>query len=195
MPSPDIVPRWEWRGFAGHFGLAEARIRAAGEPRTRHSSEIYLPCLSSSDNTKIRSELLDIKRLQAVDRNGLELWQPVMKSGFPLPREQAELVHASWGLRPPPEELEWFPYGRFMEAVTHMGTVAVVPVTKERATWLIQGAAVELSDLRIGETPARTVCVEHEDPDLVWRIVRQLGLAHLPNVSYLAAIRLHLGWE
>jgi len=33
---------------------------------------------------KVRDGLLDVKRLEAVDGNGLEQWRPVLKGLFPL---------------------------------------------------------------------------------------------------------------
>lgn len=191
----DIIPRWEWRSFGASFGAAEARIRALGAQQERASEETYLPCRTSNDNTKIRFDLLDVKRLQAVDEHGLQQWFPVMKSGFPLPAAQADLVRRAWSLPAVAADLAVFSYEALLATARRLPGVAVVPVAKQRATWLWQGAVVELSDLTIARVPTRTVCVEHENPTLVWRLVTELGLAGLPNQSYLAAIKRQLDWE
>jgi hypothetical protein len=38
--------------------------------------------LRASQNAKIRDGILDVKGLQQVDVNGLELWEPVLKAKF-----------------------------------------------------------------------------------------------------------------
>jgi hypothetical protein len=66
----------------------------------RYSSEIYILSLHGpQQNAKLRDGLTDIKRLQQVDDDGLELWEPVFKAKFPLSRKKIEvhLVHFSKG--------------------------------------------------------------------------------------------------
>jgi hypothetical protein len=56
--------------------------------------------LHGPQNAKLRDGRIDIKRLQRVDDDGLELWEPVFKPKFPLSRKKIEvhLVHFSKGL-------------------------------------------------------------------------------------------------
>jgi len=189
-----ITARWEWRAFGEDFGQAEAAIRATGEPFVRESAEVYVVSRRSGDNTKIRNQLMDIKRLRQVDAHGLEQWYPVTKSGFPLPREEVERVFAAWGLEPP--ELEQCDHTTLIdELVAAHPDLRAVPVTKLRHGFLIDEAMVELADLTIDGSPIRTVCVEHADPERVWRVVGELGLQHRENVNYLRAIKRAVGWE
>ena len=67
-----IVPRWEWRTFGGGFGPAEERFAALTPERVQESDELYLLAPGGRDNVKVRDELLDVKRLERVDDNGLE---------------------------------------------------------------------------------------------------------------------------
>ena len=38
----------------------------------------------SEASVKVRDGLMDVKRLEHVDDDGLEQWRPVMKAAFPL---------------------------------------------------------------------------------------------------------------
>ena len=78
-----IVPRWEWRTFGTRFPAAEAAFGAFAPSRIQESEELYL--LSEPVyNVKVRDDLLDIKVLREVNKDGLERWEPVMKVGSPL---------------------------------------------------------------------------------------------------------------
>ena len=71
----EAKPRWEWRIFDTSLNAIEGRIAGALEHVTPHTSaEIYLLRLGGPQNAKIRDGILDVKRLQQVDVNGLELW-------------------------------------------------------------------------------------------------------------------------
>ena len=82
--APVIIPRWEYRTFGESFGEAEANIRSHGEAKARSSAETYIVSFDSPNNTKIRDGLMDIKKLENVNADTLEQWNPVLKSGFPL---------------------------------------------------------------------------------------------------------------
>ena len=85
--------------FFGKFGRPRTRNWAFGRWTPRYSSEIYVLSLHGPQNAKLRDGFIDIKRLQRVDDDGLELWEPVFKAKFPLSREKIEvhLVHFSRG--------------------------------------------------------------------------------------------------
>jgi len=190
-----IVPRWEWRSFGQSFGEAEARIRAVGAPGpVRESDEVYLLAAGCADNTKIRNGQMDIKRLRQVDDGGLQQWEPVFKESFPLTTGQLVEVFGVWGVdppEPPPDSLSldiflqrWVPATQALRAVA---------VHKERHAYTVADAIVEIAELRIDGVATRTVAVEHADSALVARVVADLGLGALPNLSYLAGIRRLLG--
>jgi exopolyphosphatase/guanosine-5'-triphosphate,3'-diphosphate pyrophosphatase len=77
-----IVPRWEWRAFADHFGATEARFDALSPERVEESDEVYLLSLQSDASVKIRRGLMDVKRLERIGDDGLEQWLPVMKAAL-----------------------------------------------------------------------------------------------------------------
>src|SRR3954452_14176317 len=95
----EIVPRWEWRAFGEHFGAAEERFAALEPERIQESDEVYLLSRLADENVKVRDDLLDVKELERVNRDGLEQWTPVLKTGFPVAAAEIEGVldrlHAS----------------------------------------------------------------------------------------------------
>src|SRR5258705_5322208 len=108
-----IIPRWEWRTFGRRFGIAESRFVALTPTGVQETDELYL--LGGSDeNVKIRDELMDIKILREVGAQGLERWEPVMKSGFPLTRADAATVFASLNVAIPELERDAYTLDQFL---------------------------------------------------------------------------------
>ena len=79
-----IIPRWEWRTFT-HQTDVEKKISKYPLTRQAESSDVYILSELSMENTKVRNDLMDIKSLQVVTKDGLEQWKPVKKEKFPLP--------------------------------------------------------------------------------------------------------------
>src|SRR5204862_96763 len=67
-----IVPRWEWRTFGESFGAAEGLLDLREAERVQESDELYLLSQESDASVKVRDGLIDVKRLEAVDGQGLE---------------------------------------------------------------------------------------------------------------------------
>ena len=95
-----IVPRWEWRTFGSHFGVAEHRFAELTPGVVQESDELYF-IGGHGANVKVRDDLMDIKVLQEVGADGLERWEPVLKKAFPLPAADAAKVFASLHLTAP----------------------------------------------------------------------------------------------
>ena len=95
---PMIVARWEWRTFGPSFGAADEILAGLTPTGVAVSDELYL-LSEDGDNVKIRAELMDIKALRAVDRHGLQQWEPVLKADFPL--DAAEVAATFEALRQP----------------------------------------------------------------------------------------------
>src|SRR3954449_146515 len=81
--------RWEWRTFGEQFGEAEERLGSIEPESVAESDEAYLLSAESVDAVKVRAGLMDVKHLEQVDADGLELWKPVMKSALPIPAADA----------------------------------------------------------------------------------------------------------
>jgi exopolyphosphatase / guanosine-5'-triphosphate,3'-diphosphate pyrophosphatase len=177
--------RWEWRTFGDRLEAAETRLRALGPEPARESDETYLLSPESRDAVKVRNGLMDIKHLEQVNRDGLELWRPVMKSQLPISTADARAVLATLNLEAPPLELDWYEIADLAGAATAM---TLVPVHKRRRHYTFHGCMAELTDLRTAKGSTRTIAVESEDPARVTDAVRELGLDSRPNVSVPAAL-------
>ncbi len=84
--QPPVVPRWEWRTFGESFGEADTHLAALAPDRVQESDEVYLLSRASDASVKVRDGLMDVKRLERVNDDGLEQWKPVMKASYPLAR-------------------------------------------------------------------------------------------------------------
>jgi exopolyphosphatase/guanosine-5'-triphosphate,3'-diphosphate pyrophosphatase len=186
----EIKARWEWRTFGEAFGDAEEKILAYPRDTVRNSSEVYILSVKSTDNTKIRDMLMDIKTLRQVNADKLEQWLPVMKAGFPLAPAVLNDVFTAWKAPLPKLERDAYGYEEFLgELVAKHPDLRMVQVEKERHGFMINGCIVEIAELSFDGRPVRTVAVEMENPDMVMRTVRELDLEPFENINYLKALK------
>src|SRR5215467_11149604 len=108
-----VVPRWEWRTFGTHFGVAEARFAEMTPGNVQESDELYF-LGGNGANVKVRDDLMDIKVLREVGEDGLERWEPVMKEAFPLPAADAASVFASLQVAAPRLARDAYTYDQFV---------------------------------------------------------------------------------
>ena len=158
-----IVPRWEWRTFGDGFGAVDSRFDALAPEAVRESDEVYVLSLLSDASVKLREGLLDVKVLREVSGDGLERWEPVVKAPAALSHDDLGLLGDALGVQ----------------------TVAV-RVHKHRAHYLLDGCMAERSEIRTAHGARRTIGIESEDPELVRKVVTELGFdtrrnANLPH--------------
>jgi exopolyphosphatase / guanosine-5'-triphosphate,3'-diphosphate pyrophosphatase len=135
-------------------------------------------------SAKVRGGLMDVKRLEAVNDDGLEQWRPVLKAPFPLPESSVEALLAE--LRAPAVPLtrgEYTVDALVEEVVSPIPELRAVEVHKRRRHFTVGACLAELSDLVTDGGAQTTIAVESEDPALVSQVVRELGLDSRPNVS------------
>jgi len=172
--------RWEWRTFGEQFGGAEERLGPLAPEGVVESDEAYLLSAEGVDAVKVRDGLMDIKHLEAVDDDGLELWKPSLKSALPIAAADAGAVMAALRVSAP---LDRDRYDVDDLARAAAGAIRVVPVHKTRRHCTIGGCMAELTDLRSGDRWTRTIAIESEEPARVIAAVRELGLSSRPNLS------------
>ena len=172
--------RWEWRTFGDEFGGAEDRFRAMEPGQVTESDETYALTADSVDAVKVRDGLMDVKHLEQVDDDGLELWRPVMKSPLPISAADAEAVLAALRVG---ATLNRDAYGLAELAEASNGAIALVSLHKTRRHYEIEGCMAELTDFRVGGASIRTIAVESEEPARVAGAVRALGLASRANTN------------
>jgi exopolyphosphatase/guanosine-5'-triphosphate,3'-diphosphate pyrophosphatase len=189
-----VVPRWEWRTFGESFGAAEERLAALSAENVQESDELYLLSTEADNSVKVRHDLLDVKRLEQVNDDGLEQWRPVLKAPFPLSAEALTAVLED--LRASPSGLDRTAYtlDELLEGVVRPSAELVAAtVHKRRAHYTVAGSMAELTDVRTERGSTRTIAVESEDPARVVAAVRELGLPLRPNVSFPRGLKALLG--
>ncbi len=178
-----IVPRWEWRTFGDEFGAADEIFAGLSPTGVEESDELYL-LSTDGDNVKIRADLMDIKALRAVDRHGLQQWEPVLKAAFPL--TTADVATTFEALRQPLPTLTSQAYSReeLLEQLVEPGPVVrLVSVHKRRVRYRFEQCMVEVTDIAGGDRQTRTIAIEAEDPAAVWATVTAVGLSERVNTS------------
>ncbi len=193
MAKP-IVARWEWRTFGAGFDEPEARIRKFEQGNFKESGEVYVLSKNSDENVKVRDDLLDIKSLQEVNGDGLEQWFPVLKAGFPIAVEDLKGVFFYFKVPEPIFGRREYTFDQFLnEIVKPNQNLRLVQVKKKRYIYVINGAVTEIAETDFDGVALRTICVEHEDPDVVMKTVRELGMEDLPNINYIQAMKKTVG--
>jgi exopolyphosphatase/guanosine-5'-triphosphate,3'-diphosphate pyrophosphatase len=179
-----IIPRWEWRVFGTGYGAAEEAFAALPPGPVAESDEVYLLSAAGS-NVKVRDGRVDIKLLREVDGDGLERWEPVMKSAFPLPAAEVVRVFDALGVLAPPLTRDAYTLDQFLaELVEPSSVVRAVRVHKRRQRYTLANCMAEVADLEVDGRSTRTIAVESEDPSSVMAAVRSLGLDGQVNTSY-----------
>lgn len=193
MAKP-IVARWEWRTFGAGFDEPEERIRKYEQGNFKESGEVYVLSKNSDENVKVRDDLLDIKSLQEVNADGLEQWFPVLKAGFPITVEDLKKVFGYFKAPEPIFGRKEYTFDQFLnEIVRPNQNLRLVQVKKKRYIYVINGAVTEIAETEFDGVALRTICVEHEDPEVVMKTVRELGMEDLPNINYIQAMKKTVG--
>jgi exopolyphosphatase/guanosine-5'-triphosphate,3'-diphosphate pyrophosphatase len=181
------VNRWEWRTF----GAADDVFGDRPPERVQESDELYILSVARGDTVKVRDGLMDVKRLEQVDDDGLEQWAPVLKAEFPLSPEKVRSILE--GLHVPVPSLDRDEYD-LDDFVGGRSDLLAVPVHKHRSRYTIGDCMAELTDVTTEQGSTRTVAVESEDADKVTAVVRELGLADRPNTSYPRGLKALVGF-
>lgn len=190
------LPLWEWRTFDYQPSLwQEAMHDAVRTVPLVMTAETYLPTRQSPCNVKLRGELLDVKQLVRTNVEGLELWEPILRSEFPLAPSLLPQLCGLWQ-SPCPDVCPQVPTPEhLLSFVSHsMPDVRIVPLRKwrrrirlhdcdgERVTILVEGKLLECLSL------------EHSDSATLLAALKALHLDGERNTSYLRAIKQTLGW-
>jgi exopolyphosphatase/guanosine-5'-triphosphate,3'-diphosphate pyrophosphatase len=123
-----------------HKRLETSRSKYSETSRreTRESAEVYILSEVSMDNTKVRDGLMDIKTLQQVNEDRLELWLPIMKGQFPLPVAEIEKVFKCFRVSLPKFERTEYTFEQYLEEVIKPSKLLkAVNVFKQRTGFTI----------------------------------------------------------
>jgi exopolyphosphatase / guanosine-5'-triphosphate,3'-diphosphate pyrophosphatase len=187
--SVPVVPRWEWRTFGATFGAAENRLDSLTPTHVDESDEIYVLSPKSNASVKVRDGVLDVKRLEAVDRDGLEQWRPVLKASFPVSAAELAPVLDAATAR------DAYTLEELLDEVGREPLLQAVDVHKRREHYLLGDCLAELTELRTPLGATRTVAIESTDPALVAATVRELGFGGLSNVNMPRGLKQLIGFS
>jgi len=162
----------------------------------QESDELYVLSQETDASVKVRDDLMDVKRLEAVDGNGLEQWRPVLKGPFPLGAAEVQVALGALGVSVPELGREACTLEHLVaEVVEPSPALTAVAVHKRRVHYRRGDCMVELSEVTAEGRSSRTIAVEAEDPELVFATVRELQLAGRPNVCLARGLKTMLGLE
>ena len=199
MASKDldqIIPRWEWRTFSASLAALERAIGPLADVTPRNSSEIYVLSLHGPQNAKLRGGLIDIKRLQQVDDDGLELWEPVFKAKFPLGRCDIAVAFSEWHLPLPALSRDSYTIEEFFNSlIAAQPGLRVARVDKSRRGFVFQGCIAEFVRLSVESRSLQSFSLEHQDRSLILAALEQLGLESQANTSYPLGLKRALGLD
>lgn len=186
-----IVARWEWRIFGkGDFGVGEKILRDLPMDSNKKTDEEYILSRNSDENVKIRFDLIDVKSLQKVNVDGLEQWLPVLKTGFPIAADKLSELAKILKVDLPELERTEYTHDQFIkELVIPHKDLELVQVKKNRDIYKIDGVTAEIAKAEFNGVGWRTICVEHENPVLIMKVVEKLDMKGLENMNYIQAMK------
>ncbi len=189
-----VVPRWEWRTFGDRLDTAERVLRELETERVEESDEFYVLSAHNDTSTKLRGGLMDMKRLEQVSPEGLQLWRPVMKAEFPL--SGAEVRSLFTGLDVPVPDLAHaeYPLDELRDLVAATPDLRVVGVHKHRARYRVDDCMVESTEFRADGHVVHTIAIESPDPVLVLATIDKLGLGGRRNVNVAHGLKALVGF-
>jgi hypothetical protein len=192
----DQHPRFEFRVWAETLEHVRNKLqRLATAPRIETSEETYLISATTDKcNTKIRRGRLSIKALLATEQR-LELWKPVLEAEFPLDRSLiAERVFPGLEVEPPDLRRSRYWLDEFVnEVIRAQSQIAMVTILKKRTRFRLDECLAESTLVTIGKVTSETVAVEAIEPNPVLRLIRQLGIASMPNTNYVRLLKQVIG--
>ncbi len=141
--AEEIRPRWEWRTFGSHLGVAEERFGALESTGVQESVELYL-LGDGNANIKVRFNLLDLKVLVEVNDAGLQQWRPVVKAEFPASRDAIREVFEKAKLPVPEMTRDTYTLDEFVAELAP-GVLRPVQVHKRRVRYKVNGCTSEVT--------------------------------------------------
>ncbi|MBK8791887.1 MAG: hypothetical protein IPN59_01820 [Holophaga sp.] len=141
--------------------------------------------LDSAHDVRIREGRLALAWRVQVNRDGLELWDPVLASSFPLASEFVAHLLAAWGLPPSPSLGPLLSEEAFLDTlVARNPTLRAATLALRVRTFELDGVRVSHSTGKAGHLPIQSLHLTHEDPDLLFQILQKTGLSKYPNTNF-----------
>ncbi|WP_158211129.1 hypothetical protein [Myroides phaeus] len=192
-------PRFEFRSFGQDFLIQHKRMARLSIPVPeaiweRESDEIYIMSKKNNiNNTKIRDGKIDIKtHIKTVD--GLEQWNPLIKSVFPLSKEilEQEIIPA-FMVEFPSLTKQTYTYNEFILLIKDHPDLAIVKVHKQRFGYMVNNTICEVANILINGAKLISINIESTDIKEIKKTISEIGLNNIENINYLQAIKRVIG--
>ena len=188
-------PRFEFRSFGKDFSLQAKKMKRLSEPitkniRIRQSKEIYIISITNDiNNTKIRDNKIDVKGLVQI-KGGLEQWEPVTKTGFPVLKEYLlDQFFPSLNAISPILYNNIYSVSDFIKIIDAHEDLLTIRVSKERFAYMVNQTICEVANVIINDTRIVTISSESIDSAAVKKTLIDTGLESIENINYLQAIK------
>ncbi len=192
-------PRFEFRSFGQQFDQAHHRMARLSVPVPeavweRQSEETYILSRTNDvNNTKIRNGKMDIKTyIQSVD--GLEQWNPLMKSEFPISRATlSDDVIPAFQVDIDLPQQDQFTLDEFLGLVRAHPKLQAVRVHKQRFGYMVNDTLCEFGYVLINGARVATINSESTELADIHKTLADVGLEGVENINYLQAIKRVIG--
>ena len=183
------VPRAEFRVFGpGVVDIVKQRMwdaRATLEKARKMPPETYLLSVHTDEaNVKVRNGLLDIKTKVGQTAEGYEIFQPQGKFQFPVKREELAAILSHLGVEMTLDK-ETCRFDEFMAMARQHPDLVPVSVEKMRYGFTVEGIICEYAQVWINGAMVESACCESENYADMGKVIEALGIAAMPNTSYI----------
>lgn len=192
-----IVPRAEFRVFGqGIIDIVQQRMWDAGatlqKARKMPAETYFISRQTDAANVKVRDGLLDIKLKTGETPESYEVFQPAGKFQFPV--EQSDLMSILGHLRATMKlDQESYAIETFIAMARAHAELSPVTVEKMRYGFTVDGVICEYARVWFNGAMIETACCESENYAGMKKVVEALGIAAMPNTSYLRAAKRVVG--
>ncbi len=193
-------PRFEFRTFGQNFDksaflMARLSVPVPQKVWERESDEIYIMSRTNNvNNTKIRDGKMDIKTyVQTVD--GLEQWNPLMKSEFPIAKEiLVKEVFPAFQVEMPELKQDTYTMEEFLGMIEAHPDLQGVRVHKQRFGYMVNDTICEVGNVLINGAKVVTINSESTEIEDIAKTLEDVKLTGVENINYLQAIKRVIGW-
>lgn len=195
ISHPAIVPRWEWRMFT-NANWASRVSPFMTTPMSGARIETYLLSSVSPHTVKIRDDRLNIKRVEQRRRDGLELWQSVLTTAFPVDAATIPKACDAWGIPAPLIVSRLSSMASLLAyIVAPARCLRVVTVVKRCARLSVLECQGEFVELVVEGARWESIAFADPSPDRVSQSVAHLGWDAQSNTSYPEGLKSIVGFR
>ena len=196
-PLAPVTPRAEFRVFGqGLIDIVQQRIWDAGatlqKVRAMPAETYVISRHTDAANVKVRSGVLDIKLKTGETHEGYEIFKPIGKAAFPIPHAALASIFDDLHAATPPQQ-PTYTLDELRSLVHGHPDLTRMRVEKMRNGFTVNRVICEYARVLFNGALMETACCESEHYAELKPVIEALGIAGLPNTSYVKAAQRILG--